>query len=147
MCVVPQVLSNALTFGAVPSAINHVGGDCVMVESTSEFVVDLDDLEKKCIDNPDAKFFLISHMRGKLADMDAVADICSRHGMTVVEDCAHSLGVFWDGKHSGHTGEVACISSQAYKMLNSGEGGFVVTNDEVGCLLFKMRIAFQVSSI
>lgn len=126
-----QVLSNALTFGAVPSAIHHAGGDCVMVESTSEFVVDLNDLEKNCIANPDAKFFLISHMRGKLADMDAVAEICSRHGIKVIEDCAHSLGVFWDGKHSGHTGAVACISSQAYKMLNSGEGGFIVTNDEV----------------
>ena len=40
-----------------------------------------------------------------------------------VEDCAHSLGVLWKGVHSGHHGDMACISSQSYKMLNSGEGG------------------------
>lgn len=126
-----KVFSNALTFGAVPSSIHHAGAETILIETTSEFVCDLDDFEAKCKENPDVKFFLISHMRGKLADMDAVVEICKRHDIVLIEDCAHSLGVFWGDKHSGHSGVVSAISTQAYKMLNSGEGGVVVTNDEV----------------
>lgn len=125
-----KVFSNALTFGAVPSSIHHTGAKTVFVESTDSYVIDLDDLERKCKENPDVRFLLISHMRGKIADMDRVEEICNEHNVTMIEDCAHSFGVFWNGKHTGHKGVAACISSQAYKMLNSGEGGFVVTNDE-----------------
>jgi dTDP-4-amino-4,6-dideoxygalactose transaminase len=124
-----EVLSNAFTFGAVPSAIEHAGGKAVYVESDYNHCMDINDLEKKLVEYPNVKFCLISHMRGKLADMDAVKDACDRHGVTLLEDCAHSLGVSWKGKHSGHMGKVACISSQSYKMINSGEGGFLLTDD------------------
>lgn len=124
-----EVLSNAFTFGAVPSAIEHAGGKAVYVESDYNHCMDITDLEKKLVEYPNVKFCLISHMRGKLADMDAVKDACDRHGVTLLEDCAHSLGVSWKGKHSGHMGKVAAISSQSYKMINSGEGGFLLTDD------------------
>ena len=125
-----KVLSNAFTFGAVPSAIEHAGGKAVYVESNEAYVMDTEDLERKLKANPDCKYVLISHMRGKLADMDAIAAVCERFEATLLEDCAHSLGVYWQGKHSGHHGKAACISSQSYKMLNSGEGGFYLTDDD-----------------
>jgi dTDP-4-amino-4,6-dideoxygalactose transaminase len=124
-----EVLSNAFTFGAVPSAIEHAGGKAVYVESDYNHCMDMDDLEKKLVEYPNVKFCLISHMRGKLADMDKVKDACDRHNVILLEDCAHSLGVYWKGKHSGHMGKVAAISSQSYKMINSGEGGFLLTDD------------------
>ena len=101
----------------------------VYVESDYNHVMDIDDLEKKLVEYPNCKFCLISHMRGKLADMDKVKDALDRHGVTLLEDCAHSLGVEWKGKHSGHVGKVAAISAQSYKMINSGEGGFLLTDD------------------
>jgi len=124
-----EVLSNAFTFGAVPSAIEHAGGKAVYVETDYNHCMDIDDLEKKLVAYPNCKFCLISHMRGKLADMDKVKDACDRHGVTLLEDCAHSLGVEWKGEHSGHIGKVAAISAQSYKMINSGEGGFLLTDD------------------
>lgn len=124
-----EVLSNAFTFGAVPSAIEHAGGKAVYVESDYNHVMDVTDLEKKLVAHPNCKFCLISHMRGKVADMDAIKDACDRHGVTLLEDCAHSLGVYWKGTHTGHVGKVAAISSQSYKMINSGEGGFLLTDD------------------
>lgn len=99
------------------------------VESDYNHVIDVDDLEKKLTANPEAKHVLISHMRGKVADMDAIAEACERHGATLLEDCAHSLGVRWQGKHTGHKGIACAISSQSYKMINSGEGGFLLTDD------------------
>lgn len=124
-----EVLSNAFTFGAVPSAIEHAGGKAVYVESDYNHVMDVEDLEKKLVMYPNAKICLISHMRGKVADMDAVKAACDRHGVTLLEDCAHSLGVLWNGQHTGHVGKASAISSQSYKMINSGEGGFLLTDD------------------
>jgi len=124
-----EVLSNAFTFGAVPSAIEHAGGKAVYVESTEDYLIDVGDLEKKMVAYPDAKYMLISHMRGKVADMDAIKDACDRHDVILLEDCAHSLGVLYKGKHSGHHGVVCAVSSQSYKMINSGEGGFLLTDD------------------
>ncbi|KAL7540475.1 hypothetical protein ACHAXR_010483 [Thalassiosira sp. AJA248-18] len=124
-----EVLSNAFTFGAVPSAIEHAGGKAVYVESDYNHVMDMEDLEKKLVEYPNVKFCLISHMRGKLCDMDKLKDACDRHGVVLLEDCAHSLGVSWKDKHTGHVGKVAAISSQSYKMINSGEGGFLLTDD------------------
>lgn len=124
-----KVLSNAFTFGAVPSAIEHANGKAVYVESNEDHVMDTVDLEKKLKENPDCKHVLISHMRGKVADMDKVAELCEKYDAILLEDCAHSLGVFWKGQHSGHKGIACAISSQSYKMINSGEGGFLLTDD------------------
>jgi dTDP-4-amino-4,6-dideoxygalactose transaminase len=125
-----KVLSNAFTFGAVPSAIEHAQGKAVYVESNRDHVINVEDLEKKLIEHPDCEHVLISHMRGKLADMDKVAELCEKYDAILLEDCAHSLGVMWQGTHSGHKGIACGISSQSYKMINSGEGGFLLTDDE-----------------
>ena len=125
-----KVLSNAFTFGAVPSAIEHAGGKAVYVESTMDMIIDLEDMEKKLQENPDCNHVLISHMRGKLADMQGIKDLCDKYDAILLEDCAHSLGVFYNGKHSGHMGIACAVSSQSYKMINSGEGGFLLTDDE-----------------
>lgn len=98
------------------------------VETDAGFRIDVGDLEKK-IKSSGAKFLMVSHMRGKIADMDAISALCDEHGVYLIEDAAHSIGVLWNGKHTGHHGRIAAISSQSYKMLNSGEGGFLITND------------------
>eukprot|EP00188_Purpureofilum_apyrenoidigerum_P002795 Plantae.Rhodophyta-Purpureofilum_apyrenoidigerum.ctg2859.p1 GENE.Plantae.Rhodophyta-Purpureofilum_apyrenoidigerum.ctg2859~~Plantae.Rhodophyta-Purpureofilum_apyrenoidigerum.ctg2859.p1 ORF type:complete len:487 (-),score=84.19 Plantae.Rhodophyta-Purpureofilum_apyrenoidigerum.ctg2859:809-2158(-) len=126
-----KVFANALTFTAVPSAVHHAGAQCVMVESNTDYVMDVADFEKKIKANQDVKYLLLSHMRGKVTDLDAVARICKANNITIIEDCAHSLGVKWRGKHTGHIGKCCCVSSQSYKMLNSGEGGFLLTNDDM----------------
>mmetsp|Transcript_22834 Transcript_22834/g.63489 ORF Transcript_22834/g.63489 Transcript_22834/m.63489 type:complete len:442 (-) Transcript_22834:1386-2711(-) len=124
-----KVLSNAFTFGAVPSAIEHAGGKAVYVESTMDMIIDLEDMELKLKENPDCKHVLISHMRGKLADMQGIKDLCDKYDAILLEDCAHSLGVRYKDQHSGHMGVACAVSSQSYKMINSGEGGFLLTDD------------------
>ncbi|TNF09569.1 MAG: aminotransferase, partial [Gammaproteobacteria bacterium] len=74
-----------------------------------------------------AKYFMLSHMRGHLADMDRIMAICERYGLFLIEDCAHTMGATWNGKKSGTFGDVACFSMQTYKHINSGEGGFLTT--------------------
>ena len=122
------VLTNAFTLSPVPGAIHAVGGRPVLVETTEELVIDLDDLAAKARASG-ARFLLLSHMRGHLADMDALTTLCDELGVAVIEDCAHTMGAAWNGRASGTFGKAACFSTQTYKHINSGEGGFVTTDD------------------
>lgn len=122
------VLTNAFTLSPVPGAVAGAGGCPVFIETTPDLVVDLGDLEAKARSSG-ARFFLISHMRGHIADMDAVVRICKANGITLVEDCAHTMGAAWNGVKSGRHGLAACYSTQTYKHMNSGEGGFIISDD------------------
>ncbi|CAM9370517.1 unnamed protein product, partial [Ectocarpus fasciculatus] len=86
-----EVLTNAFTFTAVPSTIVRLGAKPCLVECGDNWTMNLDDLEKKA-NGGHAKVLLLSHMRGKVCDMDRVSEICERHGLTLVEDCAHAAG-------------------------------------------------------
>ena len=123
------VLSNAFTLAPVPGAIDNAGGKPVLVEIDDNYCVDLAHLETM-MQQSKARFFLISHMRGHIADMTAVAALCTKYGVTLIEDCAHPMGAGWDGKRTGSFGKIACFSTQTYKHLNSGEGGLLTTDDD-----------------
>ena len=122
------VLANAYTLAPVPGAIFNVGGKAVLVEIDSDYHIDCDDLAQKA-EETGAKYLLLSHMRGHIADMDQIMAICERFGITVIEDCAHTMGARWNGIRSGNFGHVAAFSTQTYKHMNSGEGGLLTTND------------------
>ncbi|MDM8543955.1 DegT/DnrJ/EryC1/StrS family aminotransferase [Desulfococcaceae bacterium HSG9] len=123
-----KVLCNAFTLAPVPGAIENAGAVSVFVEITEDYLTDLEDLEKKA-EQSGAEYFLLSHMRGHIADMDRVIEICGRLGITLIEDCAHTVGCRWGDKFTGTFGKAGCYSSQTYKHLNSGEGGLLVTDD------------------
>jgi dTDP-4-amino-4,6-dideoxygalactose transaminase len=123
-----KVLANAYTLAPVPGAIHNVGGVPVLVDIDDNYHIDLDDLDAKAASSG-AKYLLLSHMRGHIADMDRVTEICESHGITLIEDCAHTMAAKWRGIRSGNFGKVATFSTQTYKHMNSGEGGFLTTND------------------
>lgn len=122
-----RVLSNAFTLAPVPGAIASLGAIPVFVGVTPDLTLDLEDLAAKA---DQAQVLLLSHMRGHLCDMDRLIGICDAAGITLIEDCAHTMGAAWRDLPSGRWGKVGCYSTQTYKHLNSGEGGFLVTDDE-----------------
>ena len=122
------VLANAYTLAPVPGAIFNVGGQAVLIEIDQNYHIDIADLAAKA-EASGAKFLLLSHMRGHIGDMEAIMAIAETHGITVIEDCAHTMGATWNGIRSGNFGHVAAFSCQTYKHINSGEGGFLTTND------------------
>ena len=122
------VLSNGFTLAPVPGAIAAVGARPVFVEVTEDLTIDLDDLEAKIVTSG-ARVLLLSHMRGHICDMDRLMAICDAAGVTVVEDCAHTMGARFRGVPSGRHGRMGCYSTQTYKHANSGEGGFLVSDD------------------
>ena len=122
-----RVLTNAFTLAPVPGAVASVGAVPVFVGVTEELTIDLDDLEANA---DQADVLMLSHMRGHLCDMERLMEICDAAGITVIEDCAHTMGAAWKGRPSGRWGTVGCYSTQTYKHINSGEGGFLVTDDD-----------------
>lgn len=123
------VLSNCFTLAPVPGAIAHANARPLLVDVTDDYTIDLADLEHKAATRG-ANTLLLSHMRGHLCDMPALMSICSRHGVQVIEDCAHTMGAGWAGQATGTWGRAGCFSLQSYKHANSGEGGLLVTDDE-----------------
>jgi dTDP-4-amino-4,6-dideoxygalactose transaminase len=124
-----KVLVNGFTLAPVPGAIEHAGGEAVLVEINDDLTIDVADLEAKAASSG-AKFLLLSYMRGHLADMDGVMAMVEKHGLTLIEDCAHATKAFWGDKMIGTFGAVGCFSMQTFKHLNSGEGGVLVFEDE-----------------
>ncbi|TMV07980.1 aminotransferase [Ruegeria sediminis] len=120
------VLTNAFTLAPVPGSIAAVGAVPIFVGVTEDLTIDLDDLAAK---SGQAKVLMLSHMRGHLCDMDRLMEICDAAGITVIEDCAHTMGAAWNGVPSGRQGAIGCYSCQTYKHVNSGEGGLLVTDD------------------
>lgn len=123
-----KVLIPAFTFAAVPSAVVHAGAMPVLVEVGDNYRIDLADFTAKL--TKDVKAVVISHMRGHTSDMDAILALCDAANIPLVEDAAHSLGTVWRGKNIGTLGAMGCFSFQSYKMINGGEGGILITNDE-----------------
>ena len=123
------VLTNGFTLSPVPGAIAAVGGKAVLVECTSDLVLDLDHLEQQ-IQLSGSRLLLLSHMRGHLVDMDKLCALLERTSVALIEDCAHTMGASFNGRKSGSHGVMACFSTQTYKHINSGEGGLLTSDDE-----------------
>ncbi len=123
-----KVLVPGFTFTAVPSAIVMLHAIPVLVECTENYRLDIDDLRRKI--TPETKILLLSHMRGHISEMDAIAQLCAVHGITLIEDAAHALGGRWRGKQIGSFGKAGCFSFQSNKVINAGEGGMLTTDDD-----------------
>ena len=121
-----RVLIPAFTFAAVPSAVVHADCEPVLCECGDNYRIDLEDFHAKL---PGVQAVLISHMRGHTSDMDAIMAACDAAGIPVIEDAAHSLGTLWNGQKIGTIGRIGCFSFQSYKLVNSGEGGILITDD------------------
>ncbi len=124
-----QVLTNAFTLAPVPGAIASLGAVPVFVGVDESLSIDLSDLKEK-IKSSCAKVLLLSHMRGHICDMDRLMQICDAASISVIEDCAHTMGARWNGVVSGRHGVMAAYSTQTYKHINSGEGGLLISDDD-----------------
>jgi perosamine synthetase len=82
------------------------------------------------LDKPEDCVFLLTHIGGWVnPDIESIAELCREKGITLIEDCAHSLGSTLNGKHTGLFGDAGVYSLYATKAIPAGEGGIVVTKD------------------
>ncbi|MDP2910065.1 MAG: aminotransferase class I/II-fold pyridoxal phosphate-dependent enzyme, partial [bacterium] len=124
-----DVLLQAFTCNAVVNPIIKIGLKPVFVDIDEETLnIDIFDLEKKISDQ--SKIVLIQHTFGLPANMDKIMEICQKHNLILIEDCAHSLGAAYKEKKLGTFGTAAFFSFGRDKVISSVFGGLAATNNE-----------------
>jgi len=124
-----EVIVPSLTFIADLNTVQVSGGKVVIgdVTSMSDWAMDPADIEAKIM--PRTKAVMIVHYAGYACDMDSIVDICKRHNLKLIEDCAHANGGSYKGRKLGTFGDVSAWSFFSNKNLAVGEGGMVFTCD------------------
>jgi L-glutamine:2-deoxy-scyllo-inosose/3-amino-2,3-dideoxy-scyllo-inosose aminotransferase len=123
-----EVIVPGLTWQATAAAALDINAVPVLADSdASTYCIEPRAIEHLVTERTRA--VVVVHLYGSLVDMDAVLQIAARHGLAVVEDCAHAHGGQWRGRGVGSWGTLGCFSFQLFKTLTAGEGGFVTTND------------------
>jgi perosamine synthetase len=124
-----EVLVSASTNVATALAAFHNGAVPVPVDSEARtWNLDLDLLEG--LITAKTRAVIPVHLYGHPVDMDRLMEIARRHDLIVIEDCAESHGATVRGKMTGSFGDMACFSFYANKVITTGEGGMVTTNDD-----------------
>ena len=124
-----EVLLPSFTFVATANAIVSVGAKPVFADILKQnYTIDPNDLRKKITRK--SKVIIPVHLYGNMAYMDEISEIANKHNLEIIEDSAQSLGSTYKGKHSGTFSTLGCFSMYAAKVITSGEGGAIVTNDK-----------------
>ena len=124
-----EVLISTSTNIATALAAYHNGAVPIPVDSEDvTWNLDLDLVEG--LITPRTKAIIPVHLFGHPVDMDRLMDLARRRGLLVIEDCAESHGATVRGRMTGGFGDMACFSFYANKIITTGEGGMVVTNDD-----------------
>ena len=124
-----EVLVPAMTFVASANAVEHAGATPVLVDSVpGTGLIDLDAAEAAI--TPRTRAIMPVHLAGRPVDLDRLAALRHRHGLTVIEDAAHAIGAEWKGRRIGSTGNLAAFSFYVTKNITTIEGGALVTDQE-----------------
>ena len=124
-----EILVSASTNVATALAAYHNNCMPVAVDSEDEtWNLDLDLVEDLITERTRA--IMPVHLFGHPVDMDRLDEIASRHGLVVIEDCAESHGATVRGRMTGALGDMGCFSFYANKIITTGEGGMVTTDDD-----------------
>lgn len=124
-----EVIVQGNTYIASVMGITINGATPVFVEPDEHFGMNPDEIEDKITDK--TKAVLVTHLYGMASRMDKIVQICKKHNLRLVEDCAQSHGACFNGKMTGTFGDVGCFSFYPSKNLGAfGDAGAVVVNDE-----------------
>ena len=141
-----EVLVPALTFVATANAVSYTGATPHFVDSeTVSLGVDsvaleaylartADRVDGRCVNRETGRVIralVVMHVFGHPADLEALDALAARWGLVLVEDAAESLGSFYQGRHTGNVGRVSALSFNGNKVVTTGGGGAVLTNDPV----------------
>ena len=124
-----EVIVPSFTFIATANAVRHAGATPIFVDIDPYTY----NMNPECVEaaiTPRAKAIMPVHQIGLAADMDRINAIARRHGLVVIEDAAPAIGATYKGRMVGGLGNTTCFSFHPRKVITSGEGGMILTDDE-----------------
>ena len=127
------------TFFATPASVIHAGGEVIFADVTENLCIDPERVKEDIRD--DTKGVIVVHIGGGIPpQIKEVQEICEDHNLFLIEDAAHAHGSTLDGKKAGGFGDAAAFSFYPTKVMTSGEGGMITTNDEK---IYKRALVFR----
>ena len=134
-----EVIVPALTWPATAMAVRYVGGTIVFADIEKDTLC-LDPQAFEAAITPRTKVVIPVHLYGSIANLDEIIAIADKHGIAVLEDCAHMQGGKWNGRGVGSWGRIGSFSFQQSKTLSGGESGICITNDpELADLMYRLK--------
>jgi dTDP-4-amino-4,6-dideoxygalactose transaminase len=124
-----EVITTPLTFCASVNAIIHAGAQPVLAD-VDPTTFNIDPVRVEAQITKRTKAILPVHFAGRPCDMDGLGMLAKKHGLLLIEDCAHAIETTYKGKHVGTFGEFGCFSFYVTKNVATGEGGMVLTPRE-----------------
>ncbi|MCP4611750.1 MAG: DegT/DnrJ/EryC1/StrS family aminotransferase [Planctomycetes bacterium] len=123
-----EVIVPGLTWQATAASILDINALPILVDVTEDtWCIDPSRVEEAI--TPRTKAVIPVHLYGSFSDMDAIMTIAKKHGLRVIEDCAHKQGGQWKDKKAGNIGDAGSFSFQLSKLMTAGEGGALTTSD------------------
>lgn len=124
-----EVIVPGLTWQATASAVCDVNAVPIIVDIDPTTLC-IDPKKIKEAITPNTRAIIPVHLYHRMADLDAIMRIAKQHNLAVIEDCAHTHGSTWAGKAAGTIGDFGSYSFQRSKLINAGEGGALLTQNE-----------------
>ena len=125
-----KVFCSDMTFAATANPIVYEGAEPIFIDAEAEsWNMDPVALERAFELYPDVRVVMVANLYGTPARLDEIAEICKRHGATLIEDAAESLGASYKGKASGSFGKYNVISFNGNKIITGSSGGMLLTDD------------------
>ena len=117
------------TFFATPASIIHAGGKVIFADVTENLCIDPESVKENI--REDTRGIIVVHIGGIVPpQIKEIQEICEDHNLFLIEDAAHAHGSTLDGKKAGGFGDAAAFSFYPTKVMTSGEGGIITTNDK-----------------
>lgn len=124
-----EVIVPTFTFAATANIVKYCGAEPILVDVDRDiFNINTKEIEKKI--SKRTKAIIIVHYGGQACDMNQVLSISKKHDIPIIEDCAHALGSTFHNKKCGNFGHTGCFSFYPTKVITTGEGGMITTNDK-----------------
>jgi perosamine synthetase len=124
-----EVICPSMSYIATANSIMYVGAKPVFAEvDPATYNLDVLDVEKRI--TPKTKAILLVHQIGMPADIDAFRALCDKHKLILIEDAACAAGCSYNGKKIGSHSDLVCFSFHPRKVISTGDGGMVTTNNE-----------------
>jgi dTDP-4-amino-4,6-dideoxygalactose transaminase len=117
-------------FVATANAVRHAGATPLLVDVSSQSWTLDPELLAEALDARPVKAVIAVDALGHPADMDALAEVCARHGATLIEDAAGAIGARYRGRPAGGLGEMGVFSFNGNKTVTAGGGGMIVTDNQ-----------------
>ncbi len=136
-----QVIVPAYTYIATAMAVVAVGAIPVIAECDETLTIDPEDVKRKI--TPATKAIIPVHIQGFPCNMDAICAIAKEHDLKIVEDACQADGGKYHGKRLGTIGDAGALSFNMYKLISTGEGGALLTNDN---LLYQRALIYHDSN-